>query len=48
MAAMNGDTNAPLSAPQNQWEKFRKTTREEYRASFYQELVAYEKAKQPE
>lgn len=21
---MNGDTNAPLSAPQNQWEKFRK------------------------
>jgi hypothetical protein len=46
MNAVIGDTNAPLSAPKEQWESIRKKTREEYRSTFYQALAAFKKRTQ--
>ena len=45
MNAINGDTNAPLSAPKEQWEAIRKNTRDEYRSSFYHALAESRKLK---
>jgi hypothetical protein len=45
MAAMNGDTNAPLSAPKEQWEAIRKRTRDEYRSTFQEALAEFKKLK---
>ena len=45
MAAMTGDTNAPLSAPKEQWEAIRKQTRDEYRAGFHEALAELSKRK---
>lgn len=42
---MNGDTNAPLSAPKEQWETIRKNTRDEFRSRFYQALAEVRKMK---
>jgi hypothetical protein len=45
MAAMTGDTNAPLSAPKEQWEIIRKQTREEYRSEFHAALAKFNSLK---
>jgi len=45
MAAITGDTNAPLSAPKEQWEAIRKQTRDEYRSTFHAALAEFEKLK---
>ena len=45
MAAMTGDTNAPLSAPKEQWEAIRKQTRDDYRSEFHQALARFNKLK---
>ena len=45
MAAMNAETNAPLSAPKEQWEIIRKQTREEYRSEFHEALARFNKLK---
>jgi hypothetical protein len=38
MGAFIADTKAPLSAPKEEWEKIRKTTRDDYRSSFYEAI----------
>ena len=40
MAAVDAETNAPLSAPKEQWEAIRKQTREEYRSAFHEVIAA--------
>jgi hypothetical protein len=40
MAAMNDETNSPLSAPKEQWEAIRKQTRDEYRSAFHEAIAA--------
>jgi hypothetical protein len=47
MAAMTGDTNAPLSAPKEQWEIIRKQTRDEYRTEFHEALAEFKKLNSP-
>jgi hypothetical protein len=44
-AAMNGETNSPLSVPKEQWEAIRKQTRVEYRTSLYQAVADVKKGK---
>jgi hypothetical protein len=46
MAAMNGETNSPLSAPKEKWEAIRKQTRDEYRSTFNQALAEFNQRKQ--
>jgi hypothetical protein len=41
MAAMTGDTSAPLSAPKEQWEAIRKQTRDDYRSEFHNALAKF-------
>lgn len=43
--AVTDDTNAPLSVPKEQWEAIRKSTRDEYRTTFYQALAEFNKRK---
>ncbi len=38
MDAMNGNTNAPLSAPLDQWDAIRKRTRDEYASRFHKAM----------
>jgi hypothetical protein len=45
MNAMTGDTNAPLSAPKEEWEAIRKQTREQYRSEFQKALAEFNKLK---
>lgn len=45
MAAMTGDTNAPVSAPKEQWEAIRKRTRDDYRSEFNKALAEFSKRK---
>lgn len=43
MNAFLANTNSPLSAATDRWEAIRKTTREEYRSSFYEMLKTFNK-----
>lgn len=45
MGAFGFDTNAPLSAPKENWESIRKTTRDDYRSSFYEVIKALNEKK---
>jgi hypothetical protein len=45
MTAMTGDTNSLLSAPKEQWETIRKSTRDEYRSEFQKALAEFSKRK---
>ena len=45
MASMNDDTNSPLSKPTEQWEAIRKSTRDDYRSTFYAALAEFNKRK---
>jgi hypothetical protein len=45
MNAVTGETNSPLSAPKEQWEAIRKSTRDDYRSSFYEALAQFNKIK---
>ena len=45
MASVNSDTNSPLSAPKEQWEAIRKSTRDEYQSNFYAALAEFNKKK---
>jgi hypothetical protein len=41
MNGIVGETNAPLSAPQEQWEAIRKRTRDEYASGFHKALAEF-------
>jgi hypothetical protein len=45
LAAVDGETNAPLSAPKEQWEAIRKRTRDEYRSEFHKEIAEFNQRK---
>jgi hypothetical protein len=45
MNGITGDTNSALSAPKEQWETIRKSTRDDYRSTFYEALVEFNKMK---
>ena len=45
LGAFISDTNAPLSAPKEEWEGVRKKTRDDYRSSFYEAIKALNEKK---
>lgn len=45
MAAVNGETNSPLSAPKEQWETIRKQTRDQYRSAFHEAITGFNQRK---